>query len=417
MIIVHAGSLALLMVGTAAAIGSFAVHPVAAVAAAGPGTPGAPEVLRPRLVPLTPEEQSVKTALLRLVRVEDEAILSGDGAKLRAVFEPPSEARDAYRNARKRRDFLVAWMAARGVAISAVRVTVRTPRIVPSGPSRVRISAVVSERYMYRYRGDSRDRAFGLGIRHEYVLAKDRRNWYIRSDDFTDPLDQDTRVPITARPASGAAPPRNSASHGTSTGARQARAYADRFCGAAPGCGNGGFYNPAYRSFNGDGGDCTNFISQALKAGGFRETHEWAYDPGAAEGSRSWANARGFFDFLEASGRATIAAHGRYPDVHRAVANLAPGDLVSYIERGKAVHTSVIVGFDTHGVALVDSHTSDRYQVPWDLGWDRSTYYYFWHVHYPKPAAKPSPAHRPVATPSSYGSAREPPADGALSVS
>lgn len=394
----HVARLGRLILGFASAIGSLAICSIAAVAARVPGNPGTPEALRaPPLVPLTPEEQAIKISLLRLVRAEDKAILTGDEAKLKTVFEPPLEIRDAYRNARKRRDFLMAWTAARGVELSGVDVTVRTPRIRPSGPTRVRVSAVVSERYPYRYRGESGEQTFGLGIRHEYVLTRQHGHWYIRSDDFTDPLDQDTRVPVTARPASGRALRRDHASHAASPGARAALAYADRFCGAAPGCGNDGFYHPAYRSFNGDGGDCTNFVSQVLKAGGFPETDVWTYDPRTHEASRSWANARGFFDFLAASGRATVAAAGRYPDVYRRAAELRPGDLVSYIEHGRAVHTSVIVGFDGHGTALVDSHTSDRYHVPWDLGWDRSTYYYFWRVHYPHPAADSSAEHGSTA--------------------
>lgn len=42
------------------------------------------------------------------------------------------------------------------------------------------------------------------------------------------------------------------------------------------------YYNPAYRQFNADGGDCTNFISQALKAGG------WKNDSGSASDYRKW---------------------------------------------------------------------------------------------------------------------------------
>ncbi|MFC5723939.1 amidase domain-containing protein [Streptomyces gamaensis] len=41
-------------------------------------------------------------------------------------------------------------------------------------------------------------------------------------------------------------------------------------------------YNPAYRKFNDAGGDCTNFISQALAAGG------WKQEPGGAEDFRKW---------------------------------------------------------------------------------------------------------------------------------
>ncbi|WP_312018753.1 amidase domain-containing protein [Streptomyces sp. I05A-00742] len=41
-------------------------------------------------------------------------------------------------------------------------------------------------------------------------------------------------------------------------------------------------YNPAYRKFNDAGGDCTNFLSQALKAGG------WKPETGSAADYRKW---------------------------------------------------------------------------------------------------------------------------------
>lgn len=41
-------------------------------------------------------------------------------------------------------------------------------------------------------------------------------------------------------------------------------------------------YNPAYRKFNDAGGDCTNFVSQALKAGG------WKHQPGSYDDYRNW---------------------------------------------------------------------------------------------------------------------------------
>jgi hypothetical protein len=60
---------------------------------------------------------------------------------------------------------------------------------------------------------------------------------------------------------------------------------------------------------------------------------------------------------------------------------------VSYVERRKAVHTGLVVGYDARGVPVVDTHTADRYHVPWELGWDHSTYFVLWHVHYPEPRA------------------------------
>ncbi|NMP22128.1 amidase domain-containing protein [Sulfobacillus harzensis] len=347
----------------------------------------------PALTPLTPQEQAVKSALLGLVTREDQAVLDGNRRQLEQVFLLP-KAKSALRHAEERQAFLDAWSRARGLAFTAVSVSLRTPHITFSGPGRVRVFAVVSERYQYRYHDSRALDGFGLGIRHDYLLEESQGRWRIVGDDFTDPLDQNTRVSGTANPESQLVPsPGAVPSLPLAPGAAKAVAYADRYCGAAPGCQNQGFYNPAYNNFNGDGGDCTNFVSQALRAGGFRETSEWNYDRSRAEGSRAWTNARGLFDFLEGSGRATILAHGRFSAVARpnaryprsAAGELRPGDIVSYIERGRAVHSAIVVGYDSHGVPVVDSHTSDRYHVPWDLGWDYRTYYYFWRVHYPTP--------------------------------
>ncbi len=69
--------------------------------------------------------------------------------------------------------------------------------------------------------------------------------------------------------------------------------------------------NSAYRYFT--GADCTNFVSQALYAGGLTETgkyqywndYAWYYDWGYRPGySNTWAVANELYDFLDKSGRA-----------------------------------------------------------------------------------------------------------------
>lgn len=352
----------------------------------------------PVVVPLTPREQSVKSDLLRLVGQEDEAIVNHNHAELSSVFSLPAANR-ALRHAQARQAFLDAWSKGRGLTIQSVQVSLRTPGITFTSPNRVQVFAVVSERYRYQYHQRPTENQFGLGIRHDYVLARHLGHWRIAQDEFTDPLDQDTRISgSSANPAASSqlyGPPPNMR---LSSGAHKAIAYADQYCGAAPGCQQAGQYNTRYNNFNGEGGDCTNFVSQALLAGGFRETPEWNYDRTTGDGSRAWSNARGLFDFLESSGRATIFAQGRFLTMtrpttrfpHGPIAAIRPGDLISYVERGRAVHTAIVVGFDSQGVPVVDSHTSDRYHVPWDLGWDYRTYYYLWHVHYP-PTQAPEP--------------------------
>lgn len=354
-----------------------------------------PRPVAASFTPLTPEERAVKSALSDLVRQEDAAILAGDEPRLRAVFLPGREALQALDEARERQNFLRAWSKSRGLRLLSVKVSLRTPHITFRTPDRVQVYAVVSETYAYRYRDEALPQRFGLGVRHDYFLVRQDGRFYIRADYFTDPLDQDTRIPGTALPASGTALLGAAAMTGGTSRGQMAAAYADNFCGAAPGCGNHGLYNQKYNNYNGEGGDCTNFISQSLKAGGFRETAAWNYDRRAGEGSRAWSNAEGLRDYLDGSDRACIYAYGRFSDVMRptpalpvgAAHALRIGDLISYVEHGRAVHTGIVVAFDSRGVPLVDTHTGDRYHVPWDLGWDRTTRYLLWHVNYSEPGS------------------------------
>ena len=72
------------------------------------------------------------------------------------------------------------------------------------------------------------------------------------------------------------------------------------------------------------------------------------------------------------SGRATTIASGKYKDVLNASYKLLPGDYIAYERKGKVCHISVVTGADSKGYTLVNSHNTDRYRVPWDLGWSNS---------------------------------------------
>lgn len=346
------------------------------------------------LTPLTKEEQEVKRLLWDDLRREDEAILHGDEVRLRNVYALP-EAADALRHALARRDFLRAWQGARGVHIDQVGVDLRTPGIRFVGGGGIRVSAIVSEEFRYHHLdGAARFGRFGLGTRRFYLLERAGGRLRIRLEDYTDPLDQDTRIPGEALPSLqqthrvavlGGGP-----KHGTA--AAQAVHYADSYCGAAPGCGNDRRYNPRFGDFNGEGGDCTNFISQTLRAAGLRKTDHWAWDPRKHDGTRAWSNAQALIDYLEASGRGSVFASGTYSDLMQstrrfpsgALGAVRPGDVIGYSERGRIVHLALVVGRDPSGYVLVNSHTADRFHVPWDIGWDRTTHFHLVRVHYPK---------------------------------
>jgi len=347
----------------------------------------APAAGGPSLTPLTPEESAVKARLEQLVRQEEQAFLAGDAVRFAAVFGPRGQDADAARRMGERLGLFRAWAAARGVRLRLDGLTLRTPHIAFLPDHRLSVTAIVSEAYSYRYLGEPQEQSFGLGVRHYYTLQDAGGRLTILSDDFTAPA-RDRGAP--PRPAPGR--PQRSTPPRALAGGLRAAAYADLYCGAAPGCGNGGFPNPRYANLSGDGGDCTNFISQVLRAGGMREDASWFYDGATGEGSRAWSNAQGLADHLAWAPWAHRFASGDYaaivaptPDLPQGADRaLRRGDLVSYVQHGDVVHTGVVAAYDPHGVPLVDAHYNDRHHTPWDFGWGQDARYRLWRIDYPQ---------------------------------
>ncbi|MNM88101.1 putative amidase domain protein [compost metagenome] len=107
-------------------------------------------------------------------------------------------------------------------------------------------------------------------------------------------------------------------------------------------------------------------------------------------GTRSWVRTDSFKSFLVHSGYGTVVAHGDFSKVVKfanhiqqdesQLYKLQAGDLIAYQIKGDIDHFSIIVGFDQSGYPLVNSHTADRFQVPFDLGWDKYTKYQIIHI-------------------------------------
>jgi len=132
-------------------------------------------------------------------------------------------------------------------------------------------------------------------------------------------------------------------------------------------------YNNAYNkvpgtwrfSGTGSGGDCTNFASHSLQAGGWEEvggywytsSRAWWYDYPYRYGySHTWAVADRFRNFLDCSGRAYPVA------VSRRMSSLEKGDIVQmdYKDRrgnyGCWDHTMVVTG-KTNNDLLMSYHS------------------------------------------------------------
>ena len=333
-------------------------------------------------------DQAARAHLQPLVQAQlnDMALHRLDALKRLYIDTPASQ--HALQVAEVRSDYLTRWAKMRGIQWNGVTTDLHTDGVWWVSPTRIRFSVWERENYHYHYRTLKRHLlSFGIASRHQLSIVDDRGTWRFASDDFFNPVLPDDMAGQTVPHQLGGTPPH----YQLSANRQKAVAYAEEYCGNAPGCGNNGRYHKDYQDYNGNGGDCTNWISQVLLAGGFPMTGEWSYDQSTDEGSPAWTNARVLAEFMSRTGRAALIASGSYAEVtrpspewpHGPVQTLIPGDLLSYKEKGRIVHTAVVIGYDPKGVLLTDTHSNDRYHVPWDFGWSDKTEFFLWRVHYP----------------------------------
>jgi len=123
--------------------------------------------------------------------------------------------------------------------------------------------------------------------------------------------------------------------------------------------------NPAYMDYTYCGGDCTNFVSQSLLAGGWRETgkyiyyskYAWYYDGADVPWrSRSWTSATNLYRFMLYTTRATSVGSADQMDI---------GDVfqIDYDRNGVWDHSMIVTGKDHRGL-LMSYHTANTKNEP-----------------------------------------------------
>lgn len=127
-------------------------------------------------------------------------------------------------------------------------------------------------------------------------------------------------------------------------------------------------YNPSYANFNQNhgGGDCTNFVSQSLRASGWTPQQGWyrgnsAWWSNNVRQSWTWINGDYLLDF-------TIQQHRG--QVTRNVSDLIPGDilLVDFDHNGSIDHTMLVTSKDRHNTIYLTYHNTDTRDRPfWDM--------------------------------------------------
>ncbi|OQB22824.1 MAG: putative amidase domain protein [Firmicutes bacterium ADurb.Bin182] len=320
----------------------------------------------------------------KICDIRNDAILKGDSDSIKELYDTGKRnGLWAYEHEAKKMKYLANWSEKQGVEFTAADSEAVIKWSRQEGASYI-INMLVSTTYNYIYK-DRPDEinTMRIGTYHEMVITNYDQNWLITREWYTDPfadsLDLDSLKTDEIEKIIMSQERRDFSSMHQSR--RKAVEYADQYAGAADSGENGYKYNPKYKNYNSVGGDCANFVSQVLfEAGGFKKTDTWNY---AKDGSRAWLKSESLKNFMLYSGRASLIVYGNYGKVLALSYKLLPGDIVAYESKGKVKHVSLVTGCDSRGYALVNCHNTDRYRVPWDLGWsNKSVRFYFLRVNY-----------------------------------
>lgn len=331
----------------------------------------------------------------KIFKLKTDDLTTGNYENIKEFFDNGSTyGKWAFEHELRRINYVYGWIKERSIKMEQIKSSYRIIAVEKSGSS-IWVYLVETTQAEYKYIGGKAVNNFGLGTRHAIEMVNKNDKWLIRKDWYIDPLDEDT-IQNTAEAASiyplfankfdihvsGARDTVNGATPYNNVYDReQAVEYADKYNGGAFKTDKSYRYNQKYLDYTGLGGDCTNFVSQCLsdkEGGGLSQDYTWFYD--GKNGSKPWVQAQAFKDYLVYSGKGSIVAKGKYDDVVNYVKNLEFGDLICYEEKGKIEHFSIITGFDDQLVPYVNSHSSDRYHAPWDLGWNKNTTFYLIHI-------------------------------------
>ncbi|WP_242866785.1 amidase domain-containing protein [Abyssisolibacter fermentans] len=325
----------------------------------------------------------VNNVLEHIVLSRNNALLNNNKDLLNKLYDHNTVyGRWALEHENKRINYLQLWAKKQGIVFKDVKSEILLKNI-KENRQKLTINFSMCTKYYYYYVDMPNEvNSMGIGTYHSMEVINDDSSYKIIKEWYTDPFEDSLNEKdkyfdsITKYISS-----QKIRSFANLNDKRlDTVEYVNRYCGAAYKVTNE--YNKKYRNYNYTGGDCANYLSQALHEGGkFRKNRTWNYEK--RSGSKAWVNAHSFKSYMLYSGRASLIAYGSYNKIYKLAYKLLPGDIIAYGAKGKVKHVSMVVGADSKGYPLVTCHNIDRYRVPWDLGWnDKDIRFWLLRVNY-----------------------------------
>ncbi|MFX0548583.1 amidase domain-containing protein [Hathewaya histolytica] len=309
--------------------------------------------------------------------------------------------------------YLRDWASERGIRFIEISSKPSIKKITDKGNiANIRVDEEYIFKYVYEGEENPKENQFGVALFHNLRLKKVNKSFKICNDYYLDcfedglkaynidlkentlPKPKPQKYDFTKLPKKDI-PEYKEVKKG-SYNRLKAVEYADRYCGVTWATGNKTpKYNKKYKNFTGIGGNCTNYISQCLgdsDGGGLRHGSGWHsinVPNSGTEGSAAWVNADAFKNHLLYSGKGRLVKKGSFNDLIKISEDntnpyfekLELGDIIAYAKKNDIDHNAIITNFDSHGYPMINSHTVDRYHVPFDLGWgDKDIYFHLIHM-------------------------------------
>ncbi len=240
--------------------------------------------------------------------------------------------------------------------------------------------------------GDAID-VSGYGVDHVITLVKNGDTWLVESDYFEDTLmglpspEEDNKSgAVKSLKDGGVRQAGVSAINGkltqtasytiyTAYDTDAAVAYSEKWVYHSPTSGNyESYYNPEWPNYNSVGGDCANYTSQSIYAGGMPMaagavygTDGW-FHYSSTNRSASWTGAKQLRTYMSNS-RGKVINSPTNAQVWKGCPMF-----VDWYSDGTYDHAYFCVGQNSSGTAIINSHNSDKYHVKWNYGYSSSTY-------------------------------------------